>query len=105
MNRSVTSLSANMGMGVPSPEMMEQIGGWLYGCDACQDVCPFNQGKWTGGGNTAEFRAAFPQVLEASIMLSCGYRGDLSSDRRYGDKIMNMTDDFYRQQRSRAAPD
>jgi epoxyqueuosine reductase len=44
-----TSLSANMGMGVPSPEMAEQIGGRLYGCDACQDVCPFNKGKWTGG--------------------------------------------------------
>ncbi len=44
-----TSLSANMGMGVPSPEMAEQIGCRLYGCDVCQDVCPHNKGKWKGG--------------------------------------------------------
>ncbi|MCX5805673.1 MAG: hypothetical protein NT010_06345 [Proteobacteria bacterium] len=43
-----TNLSTNMGMGVPSPEMTKQIGGRLYGCDACQDICPFNQGRWTG---------------------------------------------------------
>jgi epoxyqueuosine reductase len=23
-----------------------QIGSWIYGCDACQDVCPFNRGQW-----------------------------------------------------------
>ena len=28
----------------PIPEeLREQQGGWLFGCDVCQDVCPFNQ--------------------------------------------------------------
>lgn len=28
--------------GVIEPELMEQMGGWMFGCDVCQDVCPFN---------------------------------------------------------------
>ena len=27
-------------------EMREQMGIWLYGCDACQDVCPMNKDKF-----------------------------------------------------------
>ncbi len=25
------------------PDVAEHLGGWLYGCDICQDVCPWNQ--------------------------------------------------------------
>jgi hypothetical protein len=39
--------------------------------------------------------------VEAAGLLSCGYRGDLTKDRRYGEKVASMTDDFFRQQRSR----
>lgn len=35
--------------GIP-PEMRSAIGEWVYGCDVCQDVCPFNarakESKW-----------------------------------------------------------
>jgi hypothetical protein len=54
-----------------------------------------------GASGTAEFSAAFPRVLEAAILLSCGYNGDLSKDRRFGEKTVNMTDDFFRGQRTR----
>jgi epoxyqueuosine reductase len=63
-----TNLSANMGMGVPSPEMTEQIGGRLYGCDACQDVCPFNKGKWTGGEEFPGLDALAPSMRPEKIM-------------------------------------
>jgi epoxyqueuosine reductase len=25
------------------PDMRDKLSGWLYGCDICQDVCPFNR--------------------------------------------------------------
>jgi len=31
----------------PNAEQREQMGLWMYGCDACQDVCPMNARKMT----------------------------------------------------------
>lgn len=29
--------------GLPTPELRDGIGEWLFGCDVCQDVCPWNR--------------------------------------------------------------
>jgi epoxyqueuosine reductase len=63
-----TNQSTNAGTGVPSPEMTEQMGGRMYGCDVCQDVCPFNMGKWTGGEEFPGLGALAPSMRPENIM-------------------------------------
>jgi epoxyqueuosine reductase len=48
---------------VVDEETNRQIGNRIYGCDVCQDVCPMNKGKWTGG-------ADFPGLIDLGERLS-----------------------------------
>jgi epoxyqueuosine reductase len=41
----------------------KEIGGWIYGCDVCQDVCRFNRGQLSG-------EREFPGLAELSGMIS-----------------------------------
>lgn len=32
---------------LPTKDIREKMGTWVYGCDVCQDVCPMNRNTWT----------------------------------------------------------
>jgi epoxyqueuosine reductase len=43
--------------GAIPPELREPMGTWMFGCDVCQDVCPFNRTAPLAGEHTAPFEA------------------------------------------------
>ncbi len=42
--------------GAIDPDLREATGNWLFGCDACQDVCPFNRAALSDTQATLAFR-------------------------------------------------
>lgn len=48
---------------LPSAELREQAGKWVYGCDQCQNACPFNKGCW-------EETYEYPLLQELSEQIS-----------------------------------
>jgi epoxyqueuosine reductase len=53
-----------------------KLGSWVYGCDVCQDVCPFNRGKLSG-------EEEFPGIKELAAAFSL-------------EKILTMDDAYLR---------
>lgn len=47
--------------GVPPPELRKAVGSWLFGCDICQQVCPWNE-KVFGRTLLAGTRSAAPAL-------------------------------------------
>lgn len=49
MNRStcISCLTTWEGWDLPNEKFNNQMGSWVFGCDVCQDVCPFNRNSWT----------------------------------------------------------
>jgi len=45
MSTCVSRLTTNNAPDLYTDKTNEQIGCWIYGCDECQDACPFNKGK------------------------------------------------------------
>ena len=56
--------------GAPEPvaqDLREKMGRWIYGCDACQEVCPLNKGKWKPLEDTAWQNEAKPHLTAAAL--------------------------------------
>ena len=45
-NTCVSCITTWEGWDLPHDPHRHQVGGWIYGCDICQDVCPLNQRAW-----------------------------------------------------------
>lgn len=53
--------------GVIPRELRTAIGGWVFGCDVCQDVCPFNAGRGEPADpalSPRDLEHALPDLLE-----------------------------------------
>lgn len=65
MNRSscISCLTTWEGWDLPHEKYNEQMGSWIFGCEVCQDVCPYNRNSWTEDEE-------FPLLSELSEKLS-----------------------------------
>jgi len=70
----MTSIGGNL-VNLVDNDLSKGIGNWIYGCDECQDACPFNQGRPPGD-------IEFPGLREISDKLSL-------------EQIIDMDNDFY----------
>jgi len=59
----VSCVTTFMGRDMINEKYREQIGKWVYGCDACQDACPMNKNRW-------EEIEEFPNLQELSEHIS-----------------------------------
>lgn len=76
MNRNtcISCLTTWEGWDLPNDEHRQYMGNWIYGCDMCQDICPFNKDKW-------EELYEFPELENISNIIS--YEKIIEMDYRY----------------------
>jgi epoxyqueuosine reductase len=73
----VSFLTTFGGRDLPNDPTARTFGSWIYGCDACQNVCQMNRGKW-------QESVDFPGVSELAPYLT-------------PENIMEMDDAFYKE--------
>lgn len=64
----VSCLTTFTGRDLPNEKFQEEMGGWVYGCDACQDVCPMNKQKWQAAESFPALSELGGQISLAKIL-------------------------------------
>ncbi len=62
-NTCVSCLTTWDGWDLRAEPLRDKLGKWIYGCEACQDACPYNKNAWTA-------EAEFPELEEWSRHLT-----------------------------------
>lgn len=50
-------------------ELRSALGNWIFGCDICQEVCPFNRPKFAQATSEPDFRARPGMTASALVEL------------------------------------
>ena len=67
--RCISYLTIEQRGAIPEP-LRPRLGGWIFGCDVCQDVCPFNRTAPLASEETEPFRASERWARPASELLT-----------------------------------
>ncbi len=79
--RCISYLTIELKGWIPS-ELRPLLGNWIYGCDVCQDVCPFNRFAQGAGGRgqgareegSRDFDVVAPPLLDILVLDEEGFR-------------------------------
>ena len=69
-NTCVSCLTTWDGWDLRAEPLQSKFGTWIYGCNACQDACPYNRHTWTDAEEFPELEAWSSRFTCAEIVLS-----------------------------------
>lgn len=64
----ISYLTTFGGRDLPNDPLSKDFGTWIYGCDACQNKCPMNTGKWTEEDDFPGISELSPYLTPESIL-------------------------------------
>lgn len=69
-NTCVSCLTTWDGWDLRTEPLQNKFGKWIYGCDACQDACPYNKNAWRDAAEFPELEEWSSHFTYAEIVLS-----------------------------------